>query len=228
MAITAAAVSARARGLLIDPDGTRWTDAEIMAWVSDAQRTILTAKPDVFGRVTKVALVAGTKQVLPDDAYLLLGVIRNTTSDGTPRRAVRLVSREVMDAVSPDWHTATASPTVQNYIYDSTLLTTFFVYPPNTGAGYVDANYAVQPDEVTSMSAALPIPDNYLPALADYVLFRSYSKDSDFAAGMQLAASYYTSFTQFIAAAAGAQGLFNTNRALQPGDGTGAGSQATA
>lgn len=216
--ITAQDVVTRVRGQLIDPDGVRWTDAELLRWVADALRTVLAAKPAAMSTVAVVPLVAGTKQVLPADAHMLLGIVRNMGSDGvTPGRAVRPISRELIDAFNPDWHQATPAAAVQNYVFDANLLDTFYVYPPNNGAGRAEIIYAKAAPSEVGLSDELPILDNYLIALTDYVLFRAHQKDSDYAAGQATAQTYLNAFAQFLGVAAAGEASEDVNLNLRPG-----------
>jgi len=217
MAITAQSIIDRVRIQLIDEGVTkRWSDAELLKWLSDGQRTIVSVSPGNSSITDTIPLVSGTKQLIPADGHMLLSIIRNNSSDGNnPGRAVRIVSREILDAQNPNWHTATASATAQNYIFDPQEPTKFYVYPPNTGAGYLDVVYSVLPTDMTSTTATLVVQDIFQTALFDYVMFRAHQKDSDFAAGQGLAATYL----QLFMAAVGARdtGILGSNPNLQLG-----------
>ena len=217
MAITAESIIDRVRIQLIDNGDTyRWSDAELLKWLSDGQRTIVVAAPGNSSSTEIVPLVAGTKQNIPSDGNMLLYIVRNTNAAGTVAgRAIRIVSREILDAQNPDWHTATASATVQNYIFDPQEPTKYYVYPPNTGTGYVEMVYSHLPVDMTSLSDTLVVQDIYQTALFDYVMFRAHQKDSDFAAGQALASTYF----QLFAAAIGQRdgGLLANNPNLQLG-----------
>lgn len=216
MAITAKQVVDRVRPQLIDPDGTRWTDDEFMRWLGDAQKVILTAKPNAFSRTGVVSLVPGTKQKIPDDGYMLLSVVRNMSSDGvTPGRAVRIVMREVLDAFNPEWHAASKTAIVQNYVFDDRQFDIFHVYPPNDGTGKVELIYAKMPDEVTALDQILDVTDNYLVALSDYLMFRAHQKDSDYAAGQQVAIMYLNAFSQFVGVSTVAEASDDANQNLK-------------
>jgi len=209
---------ARARAQLIDPAGTRWSDEELLHWLSDGLRTVLAVRPSVMSTFGVVSLVAGTRQRIPTNGHMFLGATRNMGSDGaTPGRAVRVVSREVLDGFSPDWHAATATAVAQNIVFDPDTLSGFFVYPPNTGTGKLEVIYAVSAPDLTQLSDVLPILDNYLTALTDYVLFRAHQKDSDYAAGQAVAQTYLSAFAQFVGAAAAGEAGKDANRELRPG-----------
>lgn len=217
MAITAQSIIDRVRIQLIDEGVTkRWSDAELLKWLSDGQRTIVSVSPGNSSITATIPLVSGTKQLIPTDGHMLLSIIRNNSADGnSPGRAVRIVSREILDAQNPNWHTSTASATVQNYIFDPQEPLKFYVYPPNTGDGHLDVVYSVLPTDMTSTSATLVVQDIFQTALFDYVMFRAHQKDSDFAAGQGLAATYL----QLFMAAVGARdtGIVGSNPNLSLG-----------
>jgi hypothetical protein len=143
-----------------------------------------------------VQLVAGTRQLLPTGGWMLLGVYRNMGTTGTtPGRAVRIISRELLDAFNPDWHTTTASAVTKNYIYDLQDQTAYYVYPPSTGTNYLEINYSLQPTDLTSESQAIPMFDVYQGPLLDYIMFRACTKDAEYAAGVTLGQMYLTTFS---------------------------------
>lgn len=219
MATTAANIINRVKIMTADSDESlrRWTDDELLLWVSDGQKTMSTIKPDLCQKIESIALVSGTRQSLPADGISLLGVIRNMGRSGTtPGRAIRVVLREIMDTQNPDWHSDPKVLEVRNYVYDPMDSTQFYVSPPSNGQGYVDAHFNYTPADVTATSDVLSIPNNYTPALVDYVLWRAHSKDSDFAAGMAKAESHKSSFIMIMSGGNTAELEANPNMKVTP------------
>ena len=200
MAFTAADVLSRARNQLIDTDAVqRWSDAELLQYLSDGLRTVSAADPSTASKVAVMKMVAGTRQSLPADGNSLLSVTRNMGLDGvTPGRAVRIIRREIMDDMQPTWHADAKVTTVYNYIYDPQDARAFSVYPPSNGSGYIEINYQYTPVEITATTATLQLPDAYLTPLSDYVLMRAHQKDGDFAAGREKSAMYAGMFKLFM------------------------------
>lgn len=193
----------------------RWTDAEFLWWLSDGQRQAATIRPDIFSKVAVVALVAGTRQLLPADGVSLLGVNRNMGTAGTtPRRAVTLIKRDLIDAFRPTWHAATRTLDIKNYLYDPLDPLAYQVYPPSNAAGRVEINYLYSPAMITTVGQNLEIPDAYAPALMDYVLFRAHQKDAESAAGAQTAKMYFETFVQAMTASLSAKTDVNPNNAM--------------
>jgi hypothetical protein len=179
--VTAGAIITKAATQLIDIPGVRWTRAELLGWLNDGLRQIVLMQPNATNTPVVVQLVAGTRQTLPNGS--------------TPGRAVRIISRELLDAFNPDWHSATASAITKNYIYDLQDQTAYYVYPPSTGTNYLEINYSMQPADLTSESQVIPMFDVYQGPLLDYMLFRACTKDAEYAAGVALGQLYLATFT---------------------------------
>lgn len=206
MPVTAQSIIDRVRVQLIDTGSTqRWTDTELLYWVSDGQRAIVAALPQAAVKVTTVSLAAGTRQSLPADGYKLIDVTRNLTAAGVAGAPCTSIDRSILDRQYPTWHTANAAAGVLHWTYDPSDPLSFFVYPRNTGAGSVEVVYSFMPADITSASSTISVRDIYQTPLIDYVLYRAHSKDSDFAAGQQLAAAFLQAFTAFLQAQAGGQ-----------------------
>jgi len=205
MAVTVQSVIDRVQTTLQDTTGIRWpvTD-ELVLWVNDAQREIALLKPDASAKNETVTLSTGTKQAIPTRGNRLLRVVRNMSaaSNGTGGRAVRLVSREVLDAQTPNWHDPTVSgdashgTTVKHYVYDESNPRNFYVYPGVSGSAYLEIVYSSNPITVglTGDNTNLDVPDIYANAVADYALFRAYTKDAEYAGNAQRASTHYNLF----------------------------------
>lgn len=200
-------ILSRAATLLQDASNVRWTLLELFGYISDGQKEVCIHKPSAYTKVSSVLLVEGTKQTLPSDGLSLFDVVRNMGTGGsTPGNAIRLTPRELMDVNSPGWHSSTASATAKHYTYDSKNTKVYYVYPPQPAAsqGYVEIIYgAVPPDLVapgaytvlSSYDAVLiDLDDIYANPLVDYVLFRAYSKDAEYAAAGGIAEKYLAAF----------------------------------
>lgn len=220
MAVAASSILDRVRKQLID-DGSqkRWSDVELLSWLSDGQRAIVAVAPSAYARTTAMKLVAGTKQSVPDDGYMLLTVTRNMGLDGaSPGRAIRISQRDAIDGFNPDWHRANQTQTIQNYIYDPAQKTVFYVYPPANGESYIEVVYSASPPDINTLGSLIHLPDIYQTPLFDYVMFRALQKDSDFGAGQQLAATYRQLFEAFMNASSSAELAENPNLQLAPSD----------
>lgn len=191
---------------LQDTSFVRWSIAELLIYLNQGQKEIAAFKPNASITNASVQLVQGSKQSLPSGGLVLIDVTRNMGSDGTTAgNAVRIVSRGVLDAQIPGWHTsALASGTVKHYVYTPLDPTRFYVYPPQPASPtYVEIVYGKLPTDVAANADPLQLPagsisvdDVYGPALHNYMMYRAFSKDSEVAANAELASGYYTAFSQ--------------------------------
>jgi hypothetical protein len=204
---------------LLDDSNTRWTRAELLGWLCDGQRAIVLIQPNASSSTSSLKLVSGTRQALPADGYLLLDVYRNMGPNGNaPGRAVRVVSREIVDAQDPYWHTLTGTGSVMNYIYDVQDTQAFYVYPPSNGLNTLEINYSRIPSDITDETQPIVISDVLQTALVDYILYRANSKDAEFAPGMQLASQYLQTFMAQMGKATGEEAQNSPNQSLGQGN----------
>lgn len=181
--ITTASIIAKAGKLLQDTTGVRWDSTELLGWLNSGQREMLIYKPNANVKAQAVKLAAGTRQELPSDAVQLIDVTRNMGTDGvTPGRAIRQTERETLDATRPTWHSDTPSAVVKHFIFNQLDPKAFYSYPPQpaTGQGYVEMVYGAVPVDATA-NGAITVDDIYETILLDYMLYRAFSKDSEYA-----------------------------------------------
>jgi len=221
MAVTVQSVIDRVQKTLQDTTGVRWPVVdELVLWVNDAQREIALLKPDASAKNVTVTLAAGTKQDIPSDGNRLLRVVRNMSaaSSGIGKRAVRIVSREVLDAQTPDWHDplvtgdAAHVAVVKHYIYDEQNPRNFYVYPGVAAAAssFVEIIYSANPVTV-AQNGNLDIPDIFANAVMNYVLYMAYMKDADYAGNQQRASSHFQLFMASITGKAQLDALTSPN-----------------
>lgn len=198
MALTAAQILTRAEDIIQDQTNVRWPEDELLRYLNDGRREISIARPDLYAVTTVITLAAGTKQSLPADGTRFLDGIRNVSGAAapyTPGRAIRIVEREILDAQKPDWHTETQTATIMHFMYDERTPRTFYVYPPSNG-GKLEISYSQSPAEITNTATELTQEDIYAGALVDYVCYRAFSKDSEYAGDDGRAVKHYAQFLQ--------------------------------
>lgn len=193
---TAKTIIDRAAIQLMDDQNIRWTRSELLDWVNEAQKQVVMLAPSASSTTAVVELVAGTRQDLPEDGWMLLDVYRNIKGNfpQVAGRVVRETSRSMLDRFSPYWHSEPATDEVDSYIYDLQDQRAFWVYPPNTGKGKLELNYSQNPAELTKEDDVLGVRNLYSGALVDYALYRACSKDAEYAPGLQLAQGYLATF----------------------------------
>jgi hypothetical protein len=201
MSIAAQSIVRRVVETLQDNTSVRWPVNELVRYLNDGQREIVLYRPDAMVTNAAISLVAGSKQVLPTNGTKLIEIVRNTA--GT-KRSVRLVNREILDSQAPNWHNITGSTEILHFMYDPRDPKIFYVYPPAAASGAsLDAVYAALPTDVTepadgalytAVTGNISVPDIYGNVIQDYVLYRAYSKDSEYAGNAARAQAHYGAF----------------------------------
>lgn len=192
------------RGVVTTQDTTsiRWPVGEWVRYLNDGQREIMLHRPDAFNKSAVIDCVAGTKQALPADGAKLIDVQRNSTV--TSKRAVRICSREILDAQMPNWHNIAGAAEIVHFMYDPREPKAFWVYPPATNTAKLEINYSATPTDIAEPAAGsdytavvgnISVADIYANSLLDYMLYRVYLKDADYAGNGARAQAHYAAFT---------------------------------
>ena len=228
MTISAKDILERVRIVLGDEGSVRWTLPELRLWFNDAIREIVALKPTAFSTSIVLALAQGTRQQIPAEYPGVLKITRNLKSTTeAPRdggRSIRTVDMEMLDASNLNWHDeerTAASQIVRNAAYDSKELGVFWVYPPNDGTGIAEVVVskiptgiqipASNPDSIDSYDVQISGSDVYSNSIVDYVLYRAFSKDSQFAGSAQRATEYYQQFASALGVMLTNDGMRNPN-----------------
>lgn len=209
MAITAQSLIQRVVETLQDASSVRWPVAELVRYLNDAQREVILYRPDAMVTNATLTCAAGSKQALPAGGTKLIEIVRNSNGN---KRSVRLVSRYVLDAQSPNWHSLTGVTEILNYMYDPRDPRVFYVYPPAASSGAsLDIVYSAMPTDIAEPAAGsiysavtgnIGVPDIYGNPMIDYVLYRAYTKDAEYAGNAQRAVAHYEAFKAALTAEA--------------------------
>ncbi len=200
----------RARFTLQDSSGVRWTDAELLTYLNDGQRELVNFRPEAKATHANVLLAAGTEQTLPSGGLRLIKVTRNmsgSAADATGGKSIRIIEEDLVNSIDPDWHDPTVTgysahgSVVKNYIFDGDDPKKFYVYPgiKSGSSAYIEIVYSALPTDLSSVSSTIDVDDIYGNALLNFVLYRAYLKDAEYAANNQRAGSHYQLFTSSIA-----------------------------
>ena len=219
--LTGANLLSRIKDSLQDTSSVRWTEAELLRYINDAQREIVNFRPEASADHANVQLATGTEQSIPDVGLRLIKVVRNMSASGgsaTGKKAIRLVSADILNAQEPDWHDptvtghATHGTEVKHYVFDEDDPRKFYVYPGVAGNAYVEIVFSRTPTDLANTSATIYIDDIYANAIIDFVLYKAYLKDSEFAGNMQRSSTHYQLFANSIGQGSAAQSLLSPNQ----------------
>lgn len=186
----------RAAIILQDNTNVRFPNDELLKFFNDAQKEVVLHRPDAKMVNTSYACVDGSKQTLPSAALRLIEVVRNVGG-----RAITQVQRRILDETLPNWHeTAAGTNKIEHFVYDPADPKNFYVYPKGaSGTHSLEIVYSSAPSEISVSNFAtdvqvISLDDVYANCILDYVLYRSYQKDSEFAGNAQRAMMHYQSF----------------------------------
>lgn len=219
--LTGANLIDRIQDTLQDTTSVRWPEAELLRYINDAQREIVNFKPEASATHANIALSAGTEQSIPSGGLRLIKVTRNmsgTASNATGKRAIRIVDIDILNSQEPDWHDPDAAvgdaahgTNVKHYAFDPDDPKKFYVYPGVSGDAYLEIVYSGAPTDLSATSDTISLDDIYGNAIIDFVLYKAYLKDSEYAGNAQRAGTHYQLFTASISGGGQAQITINPN-----------------
>lgn len=173
-----------------DRDGFDYPD--LLNWYNFGQRLLVGYLPDANALVEIVKLAVGVRQSLPARSTGLVNVYRNMGADGlTPGPAITPSSIEMIKAFDLNWATATAAAVTNNFMRDPIDKNNFYVYPPSDGTGYIEYEFgqvppiAVYDEPGVWESLMVGVHEKYVDSLLNYILYRSYDKDTDFPGNLE-------------------------------------------
>lgn len=210
--------------ILQDATSVRWTANELVMWVNEAMTSTAVLRPDATARRIEVALTGGNYYRVDDllvngdpKALRFMRLIRNTAPE-SKLGFIRSASMTAMDAILPTWRTTAAKYDIVNFLTDPEDSLGFYTYP----AAPVPASTGpsiVAPAKVELMYSAIPTPVAFVnegqvwedvegtlatetvfdTALAEYVLARAFSKDSEYGGNGQRSSMHMNNYTQALA-----------------------------
>lgn len=188
----------RASIILQDSTNVRFPNDELLKFFNDAQKEVVLHRPDAnMQNVNNFSCVAGSKQTIPTTGLRLVDVVRNVGG-----RAITQVDRKILDETLPNWHETTADATrkIEHFIFDPADPKHFYVYPKATTAFDLEIVFSAAPSDISisdfsTDTNTISVDDVYANSLLDYILYRAYQKDSEFAGNAQRSMMHYQGFT---------------------------------
>lgn len=234
--LRASDVILRASGLVADTTKVRWTSQELVRYCKDGVLQIIQARPDAYPVTRAFTLTGGnTKQVVGmtsasdgqdtnsgtyNPAIRLLRVVRNLGAAGN--RPIREASRVALDTELDTWHnvpTPGSAYSALHYVYDNVAPHVFYIYPcpPTTPAYQIELVHSALPVMTdTSENVSLGLQDHWINPLIDWVLYRAFSKDAEYAGNAQRAQHHLNAFAQTLQLTAQAGGIASSPQSATP------------
>ena len=193
--LLASSLIAQVQQIAGDEQNIVWTTGEALGWLNDAQRATVITRPDASVLTHSVQLLSGTRQSITG-LRLMTGMRNMGVGGTTPGRSIRLVERELKDDLTPNWHAATVSNVVKEYIFDERLPKQFYVSPPVTASEdvYVELSESINPADVATISDPITLDDIYAPSMTTWMAYRYFSRDAEEVPDYQRAALHFQQF----------------------------------
>lgn len=193
--VTSNEILMRVNKLLNDKGFRRWTKDELLNYLNDAQKAIVLRRPDSYtADIDDYSCQAGTKQILPPDALLLIDVPYNTNG-----RAIQgPIDRQSLDDNYDDWRGGKSAVYAEAYMYDPRNPKTFYLYPGVVAGTQLNVVYSKAPAAITmaenDSNQTISLDDIYVNAIIEWVLYRCYMKDAEYAADPNKSQMHLTNF----------------------------------
>jgi hypothetical protein len=169
--VTAGEILAEARVLLQDDRsdmGYRTPDTTLYGYLNDALGAMLSIAPGLFGRTAPLTCVPGYLQPLDfDRAAGLLNVV-----------GMREVDEPALTEFAPGWTAGTPAAPIEWMRVKGEPLR-FMTYPPAVGGETLAVRYLRAHDVVAAEADPVQVPENYKPALVEYVVGRTEIQDDE-------------------------------------------------
>lgn len=206
---------------LFDPDFIRWSVFELYQDLNDGQREIIFMKPDANMENFEFTLTMNSiKQSLPSDGVFLFDIVDNVVSG----RLISIVDRKLLSAAAPTWHTTTTDEAtgIKYFSYNENDPKYFYVYPKPDSDFKINILYSKLTGDVSAPTAGigmgiadvtgdLSIADEYKNVLIDYVMYRAFSKDSEYSS-VTRAQMHYQAFMNGLGARTRVEEMEDPNR----------------
>jgi len=152
-----------------------WTNETLFKYATEAQNAIILLGVDAHIMSEDFTLAQDAMQTIPTGGVRFIDILRNVA--GGP---VRKIEKKVMDEVLPGWMIETTDSEIEHYMFEGERPTVFWIYPtPATAAQKIILSYAKAVDLITAVGDEITLPDIYLPAIKEYLLWRCLSMENE-------------------------------------------------
>lgn len=191
--------------VLQDANYDNWTETEFINWYNLIARQAVVYAPDANPVIEPILLGASAKHVIPAAGLALINVIRNMGADGeTPGAAITPSTIQMITAFDKNWTTATSAAVIKHFMPETKR--TWYSYPPSNGAGYIEIEYSKVPSLISYdadgdwESALVGVTDDYVFAVLEGILWKAFSKDTDFPGNQERSGTHMNAFLQAVGA----------------------------
>lgn len=188
----------------------RYSDVFLLELCNQGLKRIQLLRPDLFSYVGTVACVENAViQSAPSDSLRIIEVYNIV--GGT---SLVEADREVLDQTVPTWPNTTAGAAI-NWMRHVRNPNKFFIYPKAPADQVLTVEYSQVPSVYSGSATVTLLPDAYIPALVDVVVFLAESIDNE-AVSTGRAKMYRDLFMSELGATTASLPVTDTENAGQP------------
>lgn len=164
---------------LNDPDGTTFTQEQLIVALNSALGMLCLLRPDATAKSAVIVMQRGARQQIPDDGARLIRVIANVRESGVTGQVIRLVQKADLDSSSLKWMAAYGTH-VKEYMFDPRVPKQFFIYPTVPPSVKVEIEYSANPRTITAdnFDKALPVDAMYEQPIQELMMYKLLSGDA--------------------------------------------------
>jgi hypothetical protein len=152
----------------------RYSDTFLLDLCNQGLKRIQLLRPDLFAYVGTVACVQGEViQPAPSDSLRIIEVYSIVGGGGVVE-----ANREILDQTLPSWVNDTEGAAV-NWMRHVRNPNKFFIYPQAPAGQTLTVEYSQVPTTYDGTTTVTLLPDAYIPALIDVVVFLAESIDNE-------------------------------------------------
>jgi len=186
-----------------DPATYRWSDVELLDYLSAAQRKIVSLIPESNVVEEVVTTTAGkARQTLPTNGIKFFKCSTNYADNGVTAQAqLRYVEKDALDTWDPDWEVSSSAPSAnfhKHFCHDKREPSVYYLYPVANTATKVGVIFSKIPTSVSDITDELSLDDEYFDAMVAYVLFRAYAKEGRYTLPSNEKQMYWNQFLQML------------------------------
>lgn len=177
------ALTARITAALRDAGHDAWSLDVVHDAVLEGEKVIVIFRPDATATDREFTCVAGIRQSIAaltaPVPNRIIAVKYNVTDAGAPGRSINRVAEAQLDAIRPDWRSATAGTVIREYIHDPREPLLFYTSPPVAAGTKCQISYSAVPAAYGTVdnSTQTTVSELYEPMLMEWALYRLFGHD---------------------------------------------------